>query len=196
MVGSNPFFHRAPVRDPAFFFGREHETAQLFDLLGRGQSVSISGQRRLGKTSLLFHAALPEVAASHGVDPGGIRWVHLDGGMLDGLDDEAVYGAIVQSMGDGEEDSATYAQFLQRVRALAAQNLRLIIVLEEFEIFAQNLKFQPQLFNRLRGLTNQFPVQFVTASKATGETFLANPAAVSSAFVGIFAIPTTAVPRT
>ncbi len=94
MVGSNLFFHRGPVRDPVYFYGRKQETAQLFDLLGRGQSVSISGQRRLGKTSLLFYAKTPEVAGRHGLDPAGTRWVYLDGGMLDGLEEEAVYGLL------------------------------------------------------------------------------------------------------
>jgi len=188
MTGTNLFFHRGPVRDPAHFFGRKQESAQLFDLLSRGQSVSISGQRRLGKTSLLFYAANPEVASKYGLDAAQTRWVYLDGGMLDGLEEEAVYGAIDRGLHGSEPESVPYANLVGHVRALAAQNLRLIVVLDEFEIFAENVQFQPRLFNRLRGLAAQFPVQFVIASKEPlARLSFANPAVVSSSFFNIFA---------
>ena len=185
---TNQFFHRGPIRDAAYFFGRKQETAQLFDLLTRGQSVSISGQRRLGKTTLLMHASTPEVAAQHGLDPAGTRWVYLDGGMLDGLPEDAVYGAIDRGLYGSEPESAAYTDLTEHVRALAAQNLRLIVVLDEFEIFAQNLQLQPRMFNRLRGLSGQFPVQYVIASKdPLARLSFANPAVVSSSFFNIFA---------
>jgi hypothetical protein len=41
MPVSNPFFHRGPIRDQAYFFGRERVTRQALSLLGNGQSVSI-----------------------------------------------------------------------------------------------------------------------------------------------------------
>jgi hypothetical protein len=188
MVGTNLFFHRGPVSDPEYFFGRKQETAQLFGLLNRGQSVSISGQRRLGKTSLLFYVSTPEVAAAHGLDPAQTRWIYLDGGMLDGLEEESVYGAIDHGMQESEPECVPYQQLLGHVRALAAQNLRLVVILDEFEIFTENVRFQPRLFNRLRGLAAQFPVQFVIASKEPlSRITFANPAVVSSSFFNIFA---------
>ena len=188
MIGANPFFHRGPVRAPAYFFGRKQETGQLFDLLGRGQSVSISGQRRLGKTSLLFYASTPEVSSGYGLDPAQTRWVYLDGGMLDGLDEGSVYGAIDRGLQGSEPQSVPYSDLLGHVRAMAAQNLRLIVILDEFEIFAENVQFQPRLFNHLRGFAAQFPVQFVIASKEPlAKLSFANPDVVSSSFFNIFA---------
>ena len=188
MVGTNLFFHRGPVRDTAYFYGRVRESAQLFDLLNRGQSVSISGQRRLGKTSLLFYASNPEVAARYGLDPRRTCWVYLDGGMLDGLGEESVYGAIDRGMQEIEPESVPYEELLAHVRALAAQKRQVIVILDEFEIFTENERFQPRLFNRLRGLATQFPVQFVTASKEPlARLTFANPDVVSSAFFNIFA---------
>ncbi len=145
MVGTNLFFHRGPVSDPAYFFGRKQELAQLFDLLKRSQSVSISGQRRLGKTSLLYHAMTPEVAIAHGIDPAQARWVYVDGGMLDGLEEESVYGAIDRGMQEGESERVPYEQLLDHVRALAGHDLRLMVILDEFEIFAGNVRLQPRL---------------------------------------------------
>ena len=188
IAGSNLFFHRGPVRHPEFFFGRKRETSHLFDLLIRGQSVSISGQRRLGKTSLLFHAATPEVSERYGLDPAQSRWIYLDGGMLDGLQEDAVYAAIDRGIEGDESESVSYEKLVAHVRILAAQNFHLIVILDEFELFAANIQFQPRLFNRLRGLAAQFPVQFVIASKQPlARLSFTNPAVVGSSFFNIFA---------
>jgi hypothetical protein len=184
----NLFFHRGPVRDPAYFFGRKQEIAHLFNLLNRGQSVSISGQRRLGKTSLIFHAMNPEVAAGYGLDSDQTLWVYIDGGMLDGLEEEAVYGAIDRGIQESELESLPYEKLVGHIRTLAARSHRLIVILDEFEIFTGNIRFQPRLFNRLRGLAAQFPVQFVTASKEPlARLTFANPDVVGSSFFNIFA---------
>ena len=64
----NPFFHRGPIRDPAYFFGRERETRLLLSLVRNAQSVSVLGQRRIGKSSFVLHAANPLVLQAHGLD--------------------------------------------------------------------------------------------------------------------------------
>lgn len=81
-----------------------------------------------------------------------------------------------------------YSRFVETVRALAAQNLRLILTLDEFELIAANPHFGPTLFNHLRGLAGQFPLQFVTASRAPlGELTFAHRDTLSSPFFNIFA---------
>ena len=94
MPALNSFFHRGPVCDPAYFFGRTNETRFIAQLLGAGQSVSLSGPRRFGKISLLFQLAHPQAATAYGLGPDSMRWVYIDGGMLDGLDVEWFYGAV------------------------------------------------------------------------------------------------------
>jgi len=186
-MGLNPFFHRGPVHDPASFFGRREEIAYLFSLLCQGQSVSISGQRRFGKTSLLYHLANPETNRQFGLDPAQTRWIYLEGGMLDGLDEDWLYGAINQALGHIDE-SIPYAHLMEQVRAHDAQNHRLIIALDEFELFARNMQLQPRVFNRLRGLSDRFAVQFVTASREPlAHVSFAYPEVISSPFFNNFA---------
>ncbi len=188
MTRSNLFFHRGPIREPAYFFGRKQETEQLFDLLKGGQSVSISGQRRLGKTSLLFYATNPEVSVRYGLDPDHTHWVYLDGGMLDGLAEESIYGAIDRGLHPAGPESVKYEELLPDLQALNDHKQHLIVILDEFEIFTENDRFQPRMFNRLRGLANQLPVQYVIASKEPlAKLTFANPAVVSSSFFNIFA---------
>ena len=183
---TNPFFHRGPVREPAYFFGRTREIEFAADLLRQGQSLAISGPRRIGKTSLLFHLAQPEVAAAHGLGPEAVRWVYLDGGMLDGLDEEWLFGAVDRGLG-GEADAVPFARFVERLRALSASQ-RLIVALDEFELLAANPRLGPALFNRLRGLTTQYPVQFITAARdPLWQLTFAHRETLSSPFFNIFA---------
>ncbi len=56
----NPFFFGGHVTDPDQFVGRKAELRRIASLLetahtGQMQSVSIVGERRIGKSSLLFH---------------------------------------------------------------------------------------------------------------------------------------------
>jgi transcriptional regulator with XRE-family HTH domain len=183
----NPFFHRGPLRDPAYFFGRVREVRFLADLLCQEQSVAVRGPRRFGKTSLLFPLAHPDIATMHGLGADTTRWVYLDGGTLSGLGEEWFYGAVDHACG-GEEDSVPYSRFVERLRGLTTKGIRLILALDEFELVAANPHFGQGLFNRLRGLAAQFPLQFVTASKAPlVELTFAHRETLSSPFFNIFA---------
>jgi conflict system STAND superfamily ATPase len=187
MSGLNPFFHRGPVRDPAYFFGRARETAYIADLLRAGQSVALTGQRRFGKTSLLFHLAHEKISTAYGLEPDTTRWVYLDGGMFDGLDEEWLYGAIDRMLG-GDADAVPYPRFVESLRAWQTQGLRLMLALDEFELIAANARLGPALFNHLRALAAQFPLQFITASRdPLLQLTFAHRETMSSPFFNIFA---------
>jgi hypothetical protein len=188
MSESNPFYHRGPVSDPGFFFGRGREISYLFDLLRRGQSVAVSGPRRIGKTSLLMHLMEPSVASTYDCPPERMKFLLLDGGTLDGLGEEDFYGAIDRALGGGST-AIPYSDFLEHLRgAFTGNRCGLAILLDEFELVASNPRFGPALFNRLRGLAAQYPIQFVTASKnplwKLGRT---NPETLASPFFNFFA---------
>ncbi len=52
----NPFTNRGPVTNPEDFFGRKDELATILTRLQSLQCVSIVGERRIGKSSLLAEA--------------------------------------------------------------------------------------------------------------------------------------------
>ena len=87
----NPFFHRGPIRDRAYFFGRERETGQALSLLGNSQSISLIGQRRIGKTSLLFHLADSPVFTRYGLSSTEHLFIYIDCGGLANLDQPSLY---------------------------------------------------------------------------------------------------------
>ena len=123
MLEGNPFYHRGPVSDQGFFFGRSRELTYLFDLLRKGQSVAVAGPRRIGKTSLLMHLMDPAVAAAHDCAPEKMDFLLLDGGMLDGLGEEDFYGAVGRALG-GESASLTYSDLLEHIRGAFAGGRR------------------------------------------------------------------------
>jgi len=188
MPENNPFYHRGPVSDPAFFFGRERETAYLFDLLRKGQSVAVSGPRRIGKTSLFMHLKDPGVAAAHSFPAEDAEFLLLDGGALDGLGEEDFYAAVCRPLGE-ETDSLPYPRFLEFLRGhLAGGRRNLVILFDEFELIAANPRFGLPMFNRLRALAAQYPVRFVTASKnPLWKLTQINPDTLSSPFFNFFA---------
>lgn len=58
----NPFISRRPVEHPKQFFGRRNEVGEIVQLIGAyvPQSISIVGERRIGKTSLLRYISHPD----------------------------------------------------------------------------------------------------------------------------------------
>ncbi|MFQ5856962.1 MAG: winged helix-turn-helix domain-containing protein [Anaerolineae bacterium] len=199
----NPFFHRGPIRDRAYFFGREHETAQALSLLGNGQSISLVGQRRIGKTSLLFHLADPEVFTQHGLSPDEHLFVYFDCGGLGSLDQADLYRVLLEEIADALADSGssvgqpeplddarplTYRAFERALRRLTRQGWKPIILLDEFERMSHNPNLDPDFFSGLRALAARYPIAYVTASKRPLlELTYADASVLSSPFFNIFA---------
>jgi hypothetical protein len=61
----NPYLNRVAIKDPKQFFGRTREVSKIFSRIGasRPQSISVVGERRIGKSSLLYYINHPEVRA-------------------------------------------------------------------------------------------------------------------------------------
>src|SRR5215475_11276457 len=53
----NPFTNRNAITNPDEFFGREQEIGEIISRLRSMQSLSVVGERRIGKSSLLYHLA-------------------------------------------------------------------------------------------------------------------------------------------
>ncbi|MFQ5594789.1 MAG: winged helix-turn-helix domain-containing protein [Anaerolineae bacterium] len=199
----NPFFHRGPIRDRAYFFGREDTTAQALSLLGNGQSISLVGQRRIGKTSLLFHLADSEVFVQHGLSSDEHLFVYIDCGGLGSLEQAGLYRVFLEEIGDALADTGrapspsetlddtpplTYRAFERALRRLTRQGWKPIILLDEFERMSHNPQLDPDFFSGLRALAARYPIAYVTASKhPLLELTYANASVLSSPFFNIFA---------
>ena len=66
---TNPFEYRKPITNPARFFGRQSELIRIRDSCYKLGSISIVGERRAGKSSLLKLFAGAEMMQEFGFGP-------------------------------------------------------------------------------------------------------------------------------
>ena len=94
----NPFFHRGAIRRSEDFHGRQSEIQQILGLLRNGQSVSLIGPRRIGKSSILLHLARPEVRAAYQLTAPSALFVVIDCQEFGGSPPEEVYEALLHGL--------------------------------------------------------------------------------------------------
>lgn len=178
----NPFFNRKRITDSRYFVGRETEIKRIFRAIKTGQSLSIVGPRRIGKSSLLTHVYNPEVRAKHKVDEKHIL-VYINCQELTG---EVTQTDVYQKLGrelinvsglklTRELPQVTNFLLLQQlIKQIADEGKSIVFLLDEFEILASNGTnldnndaLDADFFSQLRALSETQPVIYLTASHET-----------------------------
>jgi len=193
MVPGNPFFHRGPIRDRSYFFGRAPLLTRALAFLAEGQSVALVGPRRIGKTSLLFHLA--DAAASP------LRCAYLDCESWGQASAAQLYGRLARMLQQAMtatpvaaalHDESAPAAFatLERVVAQATQQgLQLALLLDEFEALSANPHLDNDFFASLRALAMEQRLAYVTVStRPLLDLTYARVRARSSPFFNFFAL--------
>ena len=171
----NPFFHRRPIRDPAYFYNRAIEVKRTLEMLGKGQCVSITGPRKIGKTSLLFHLARPEVLRQHGLDPATHLVAYFTCEGIGTLKLEEFYALILHEILGRAADQGyrfdypvgpvPYLEFEHVLRNLFDRGLKLSVLFDEFELLGDNRDWGMELLSGLRSLATRFNIAYLTASQ-------------------------------
>jgi serine/threonine-protein kinase len=196
---ANPYTHLGrPVRDFRNFFGRKYALSKVTNDIRNGQCVSLVGIPRIGKTSLLLqtldaqarsvYELKPEIvcvyvtcaripSASSGVIYSEIaRKVRRQ---VNALDEDIIVGTI------GEELS--YRDFEKQVMAVHDAGLRLVLLLDDFELLANNQNLDIDFFLGLRALHMEYDLTYVTASLSPiMELTFSQKGVLSSPFPNIF----------
>ncbi|MCB0063692.1 MAG: AAA family ATPase, partial [Caldilineaceae bacterium] len=204
MSPANPFYHRTPIRNSLHFFGREQERQQIGTLLANGQSVSVIGPRRIGKSSLLHQLCQPTLQAAHGPTADTHTIVYFSGEGWQDQPAQVLYGALWAAIRDvsaaiiaAESLSADlpdatgtmldFPTFQRALRRLGHTGQRLILLLDEFDALSRNRNLDEVFFSSLRSLAATQGVIFVTASTAPLlDLTYAQQSALSSPFFNIF----------
>jgi len=192
----NPFFHRGAIRRAEEFHGRQSEIAQILGLCRNGQSVSIVGPRRIGKSSLLLHLSRPATREAYGLGPDQAVFAMIDCQELGGSPPEEVYEALLTSIMDSASSLGITIEPVQRpgtyraldrvLRTVYGSGLAVVVLLDEFELLAANERLTPYFFARLRGLTTKYGLAYLTASQRPLIDIDANEEILSSPFFNIF----------
>ncbi|GMQ77770.1 MAG: hypothetical protein BMS9Abin02_0259 [Anaerolineae bacterium] len=197
MMIDNPFFHRGAIRRSEEFFGREAELNQILGLLRNGQSVSLVGPRRIGKSSLLLHLCRNHVRKRLDLSNEHALFALIDCQELGGSPPEEVYEALFTSMMVSpavtagkiytEERPGTYRALDRILYKIHKRRISVVVLLDEFELLAANERLTPYFFARLRGLTTKYGLAYVTASQRPLFAITADEQILSSPFFNIFA---------
>jgi hypothetical protein len=180
----NPFCLE-PIRLEAQFFGREQEIRRVLRFLHKEQSVSIVGPAGLGKTSFLLHVARPSVRAKEKLAEDQV-FVYFDCDLLAEFEQGECYlyireGAIRQIKSMESVDKAVGTELERAVRKAGLQtayfglrtmfqvaqenDLRLVVVLDNFESLARNTLLDWSFYSSLRGLPNNYRMAYLVASQ-------------------------------
>ena len=167
MTNNSPYIPGMTVRDPAMFFGRIDELAQLTDAIRKGRSEAVVGLRRIGKSSLLYHLA------HHATVPDNIAIAYLDlldaryhtilgliSGILQGLQQTTGHRYAWPAAPD-------IASFTETIRQMKADGYQPVVCLDEMErLMAHPETFDRAFFEAWRALGSMGDLAFVTASRA------------------------------
>ncbi len=192
----NPFYHRGAIRRADDFFGRSAIIAEILGLLRNGQSASIIGPRRIGKSSLLLHLCREEVRRDFTLHAPNALFILVDCQELGGSPPEEVYDALYSGVVDSAElagielpansGAGTYRALDRALNRVAQAGTNVVVLLDEFELLAANEQLGPYFFSRLRGLTTKYGLAYITASQRPLYAITADEQVLSSPFFNIF----------
>jgi hypothetical protein len=197
----NPFFHRSPVRDAAFFFDRRNELGRIGTLIRDGQSIAVVGPRRIGKTSLLLQ--LVGLAAQSDMRIAGRplcavfldcqAWTHITSGEL--------YARLASALGIVAETCCaplsrprpeirgemTQRDLEQRVQSVIEAGRHVVFLLDEFDALCCNPQVYGDALCSLRSLAMMGGVSYLAASaQPLQEWQSAQPSATCAPFFNFF----------
>jgi len=183
---NNPFAYSQPISKPDRFIGREDELRGILSELRREMSISIVGERRIGKTSLLkfLQIKLPDEASTlpaegSTLDAPETYFIYLDLQMMESKDKPIdFWNEVLDELADRVPDSElkdTIQNFGQAgmintrtlnklFRKLGNAGLSIVLLLDEFDGLADNPNFGPDFFYGLRSLVINHRLALVTTS--------------------------------
>ncbi|MFH1860949.1 MAG: NB-ARC domain-containing protein [bacterium] len=160
----NPFYNRLLIKDPNEFFGRKDELNDIFSLIDKPQpqSVSIVGERRLGKSSLLYQVYSRYKKTMR--NPDDYLFCYLD---LQGESScESFYEGVMRLAGLSYPKPIDYFAFkegLERIRKV--NNKKLVLLLDEFDVLIKDERFDSGFLEGLRSLAPKYDISYITASQ-------------------------------
>jgi uncharacterized protein len=202
-MNTNPFTFGNPIKDPAHFYGREADIRQITNRLlsSAHESTSIIGERRIGKTSLLYHLSNPEIGARLGLTPDKFCLVYADfQGLTDitptrfwqrvlkkmsrSICDESMKPAIEKLSGQESFDLFDLEDLFETTQD---KGITVVLMLDEFEYVTQNPNFKSDFFGGLRALAIHHGVALLPATRRELVDLCHSDEIKGSPFFNIFA---------
>jgi len=202
-MSANPFTFGNPISDPARFYGRKQEIRQIVNRLlsSAHESTSVVGERRIGKTSLLYYLAHPEVTAGMGLTPDKYCLVYVDFQGLTDITPQRFWQRVLSKIERASCDQELAARFKKASRqqkfdlfdledlfdTVANRGRQVVLLLDEFEYVTRNKNFGSEFFGGLRSLAIHHPLSLIPSTQRELVDLCHSEEIKGSPFFNIFA---------
>jgi serine/threonine-protein kinase len=193
-MSPNPYLNRVAIKDPRQFFGRGREVSKIFSRIGasRPQSISVVGERRIGKSSLLYFINHPDVRARFLDRADTYTFVFIDLQQKRRLTltefFKEMFALVAKEIGD--ESVTTLDPGFDSVRAVLERFRRdgrkLVVLFDEFDAITTNRAFDLEFYSFLRSIANNYDVAYVTSSARDLQDLCHTQLIADSPFFNIF----------
>ena len=164
MVENNPFSNRAMIKNPDEFFGRKDELKTIFSRLSNLQSCDVSGERKIGKSSLLYYIFMKlgdgdEYRVAY-IDMQDAKY-HTVKGFLKHSLKELGSDPVVFSSNNLNENLIAFSNLIEDLR----NEIKPVLLIDEFENLTKRPEeFTNDFFDAMRSLGSHGNIAYVTAS--------------------------------
>jgi class 3 adenylate cyclase len=192
----NPYLNRVMLPHPDMFYGRKALVKRLMSRISgqSPQSISLVGERRMGKSSLLNFLRSPQTRLGLLEQPDSCLFILIDFQQTRGLDQGQFFsivfaearrqlGGILELNSPADDDGMRML-----CEAVKGAGLKLVFLFDEFECVTRNDKLKPEFYSFLRSLANTWPVGFITASGRELKQMCASHEISDSPFFNIFSV--------
>jgi serine/threonine protein kinase len=169
----NPYLNRVMIKHRDDFFGRAQEIKRISARLNATPpgSISIVGERRIGKSSLLNYVYSRQNRSALLEEPEKTVMVFLDLQAEKGMAMEAFVRVLLgianyelRGRLDVSDCSLNLDGIKDMIQRLHGAGFRLALLLDEFEAVTTNPNFTLEFFSFLRYLANHYNVAYLTSS--------------------------------
>jgi len=192
----NPYLNRVMIPHPSMFFGRNAVVKRITSRIcaGRPQSVSIVGERRIGKSSLLNYLRNPQTRLLLMEDAERTICLFIDFQQLRTIDEgqflQLIYGELKKTLKDQIELELSPDNDGMRFlcEQITQADYKLVMLFDEFESVTKNERVGAQFYSFLRSLANNYTVAFITASGRNLKDMCVSHEIADSPFFNIFSV--------
>lgn len=191
----NPYMNRVMIKRREDFFGRAQEVRRIYARLSATPpgSISIVGDRKIGKSSLMNYVYQRANRILHLESPDTMVMVFLDLQEEKSMSIESFVSKLLAiadyelrgrlEVNDCSRDLDGVKDLVQR---LDSSGFRLAILLDEFDSVTTNHNFRLEFFSFLRFLANHYNVAYITSSARDLQVLCHDKEIADSPFFNIF----------
>jgi hypothetical protein len=186
----NPFANYGRQVSPERFWGRRSIIRFFFDRLNSDAPISVTGERRIGKTSFLHYLKSPYAHEQYDVDPSRYIFVYVDllnlnnpspidfwrrllnemSSMAAGKPWATHLNMLIQDLNNNNNDGSfdySVEEFFNRVNTYGS---RPVFLLDEFEKVSRSEKLSEEFFNGLRVHTSDRITLIIASRESLKDT--------------------------